>query len=93
MYGLATHFNKESNLSHVVHLLSYGICFFTFLKAVKFRLPLYLLAAIYPFAYHANCAWMTYSQLGKLNGVCLYVVVMLPLGAFWILSQREEAPQ
>lgn len=84
VYGLFTHFNDESDLSHVVHLLSYSLCLFAFVKPVKHRLFLYLAGLVYPFAYHALCLGKTYSQQHAVNYVCLLVVVLLPAMAYWI---------
>jgi hypothetical protein len=88
IYGLLTHFNNESNASHVVHLISYSLCFYAFLKPINYRLALYSFGSIYPFLYHAHCAWLSYAQYSKWNGVCILVVVMLPLGALWVWQEK-----
>lgn len=91
VYGLFTHFNSESNLSHTVHLLSYALCLYSFVQPVKFRLWLYLVGLTYPFAYHALCLGKTYNELHSVNSVCLLVVVLLPAMAYWI-SLEEKTP-
>lgn len=84
VYGLFTHFNDESDLSHIVHLLSYSLCLFTFLRPVKYRLWLYLAGLPYPFVYHALCLGRTYNEHQTVNYICLLVVVLLPAMAYWI---------
>lgn len=84
VYGLIHPFTDESIPSHIIHVLSYSICFYTFLRPMKYRLALYGLAAIYPFAYHANCFFSHLLQQNKFTPVCLLVIVMMPMGAVWI---------
>jgi hypothetical protein len=91
VYGLFTRFNNESNLSHIIHLLSYTLCLFTFLKVIRYRLWLYLAGLVYPFVYHAVCLGKTYNELNTVNYVCLLVVVLLPAIAYWIWWE-ETAP-
>jgi hypothetical protein len=93
VYGLLTHFNNETDLSHIIHLLSYSVCLFTFLKRVKFRLWLYLAGLVYPFAYHALCLGKAYSELHTVNYVCLLVVVLLPAMAYWIWLDESTTIQ
>ena len=87
--GLATHYSDEPVYSHIIHTISYCICLFTLLRPVAYRTLLYSLAAIYPFCYHANCAWMHYSLQGKLSPICIYVVIMMPLCGVWIWRQSN----
>jgi hypothetical protein len=89
VYGLFSHSFPESDLSHVVHIISYSLCLFTFLRPVKFRLPLYVLGAVYPFLYHANCFFTPLIQQQKFNAVCLLVIVILPLAAWWVAKQNR----
>jgi hypothetical protein len=91
VYGLIHPFTDESIPSHIVHVLSYSICFFTLLRPVKFRLLLYCVAAIYPFLYHANCFLTHLLQQDKLTPVCLLVIIMMPLGAIWIIWKNKTA--
>lgn len=84
VYGLFTHFNHETNTSHIIHLLSYCLCLFTFFRNFRYGLLLYIVASCYPFAYHAHCAWTSYSVYSKLNGICLLVVLMMPLGGVYL---------
>lgn len=49
----------------------------------------YTLAAVYPFLYHANCAWNSYTLHDKLNGICILVVIMMPLIGVWIWNQSN----
>jgi hypothetical protein len=82
--------SEEGYLSHTIHLLSYSLCLFTFLKPVKFRLWLYGLGAIYPVAYHANCFFTQLIQLHKFNAICFEVIVILPLAALLIWQWEKE---
>lgn len=84
VYGLFAPITQESTASHIIHIVSYSVCFFTFLRAIKYRLLLYALAAVYPFMFHANCFFTPLVQQNKFNAVCLLVIVMLPLGGLWI---------
>jgi len=87
--GLLYHSYPESNVSHVIHLVSYSVCLLTTLRVINYRLLLYLAGLVYPFCYHANCLWMHYNLEHKISPVCLLVVVLMPLGAGWIWSQRK----
>lgn len=92
VYGFFIHFNNESDLSHVIHLLSYSLCLFTFLKPVQYRVWLYFAGLVYPFVYHALCLGNTYHEHRTVNYVCLLVVVLLPAMAYWIWLE-ENAPR
>lgn len=89
--GLFMHVSDESILSHIVHLLSYSVCLFTFLRSVKFRLFIYLLATVYPVLYHARCFFTQLLELQKFNSICFEVIVILPLAAL-IIWQNEKRP-
>lgn len=89
--GLFMHVSEEGILSHIVHLLSYSACLFTFLRPVKFRLIIYLLAAVYPVFYHARCFFTQLFELYKFNSICFEVIVLLPLAAV-IIRQNEKRP-
>ena len=93
VYGLFTHFNNESDLSHTVHLLSYALCLYSFVQPAKHRLLLYLTGLVYPFIYHALCLGKTYNELHSVNSVCLLVVVLLPAMAYWILLEEKSSAQ
>lgn len=92
VYGLITRFNNESIPSHIIHLLSYSLCLFTFLRPVKYRLALYLLGTVYPVWYHAACFFTQLSQLHKFNSICFQVIVILPLAALllWQGQTRQQ---
>src|ERR1700722_1316092 len=77
--GLATHYSNEPVYSHIIHLVSYCICLLALLRPIPYRTLIYCLAAIYPFCYHANCAWVSYTLHDKFNGICILVVVEMPL--------------
>lgn len=89
VYGLASPFSDEPVASHIVHLVSYCLCLFALLKAFKYSAVLYALAAIYPFCYHLHCAIMDFNLHGRLNPICILVVVLMPVIGWWIL-QREK---
>ncbi|MDB5283255.1 MAG: hypothetical protein JWO06_2330 [Bacteroidota bacterium] len=90
VYGLIAPFSTEPVWSHIVHTISYCACLFTLLVSVKYRLGIYIVGACYPFIYHANCAWHSYADLGKLNPICLLVVVMMPLAAVFIWNMEKR---
>jgi hypothetical protein len=91
VYGLVTRFSGESNASHVTHLVSYSLCLFVLLANRNTRFKIYLIGALYPFFYHANCAWNTFQTHHTLNGICLLVVVLLPLIGWFIAKQNRSA--
>jgi len=91
LVGLFTRYSDEPVISHIVHTISYSVCLLTLLKPLRLRTLLYSSAAVYPFLYHANCAWVNYSVYGKLNPICILVVVMMPLCALWIWKQNNLA--
>ena len=91
IYGLFYHLYNESDLSHVIHIISYSLCLFAFLRPVKFRLLLYCIGAVYPFFYHANCFFTPLIELHKFNSICLQVIIVLPLAAWFIQKQNRPA--
>ncbi len=88
--GLFGQYVNEPLWSHIVHIISYCMCFYSLLFAIRYRFWIYMAGAIYPWYYHANCAWMSYTNLHQYNRICLLVVVMMPLGAAWVLSQVKS---
>jgi hypothetical protein len=88
VYGLFEPITHESTASHLIHLVSYSLCLFAFLAPLPGRPFVYSLAAVYPFAFHAHCAWVSFFDAGKLNGICILVVVLMPIGAFWLFKQK-----
>ena len=91
VYGFFGHISDEGPLSHTIHLISYSLCLFAFLRPVNFRLPLYCIGAIYPVAYHANCFFTQLFQLHKFNSICFEVIVILPLAAVLIFAESKKA--
>jgi hypothetical protein len=89
--GLFTHVSDESLASHLIHIASYSLCLFTFLKPIKFRLWLYCMGMVYPFMFHANCFFMPLIQQQKFNAICLQVIVILPLAAVLIWQWDKAA--
>jgi hypothetical protein len=77
--------------SHTVHAVSYGLCFFTFLRTVRYRLLLFGLGAVYPFVYHANCFFTLMVNEGKFNHICFEVIVILPLAALLIWRNEKSS--
>ena len=88
--GLFMHVSDENILSHIIHIISYSLCLFMFLRSVKYRLVLYAIGAIYPFCYHANCFFTHLLQQQKFNSICFEVIVVLPLAALIIWQQETE---
>ena len=91
--GLVTHYSDEPVYSHIIHLISYCVCLYALLRAIPMRTLIYVLAAVYPFLYHANCAWMSYSLHGRLNPICILVVILMPLIGVWIRKQSSLNPK
>jgi hypothetical protein len=89
--GLFKHITDESTASHLIHVFSYSLCLYTILFAVKHRLSLYAIGAVYPFLFHANCFLTPLLQQNKISPICLLVIVMLPLGALWIRKGMHHA--
>ena len=89
--GLFMKLSDESILSHIVHIISYSLCLFTFLRPVKFRLLLYAIGAVYPFCFHANCFFTHLIQQHHFNSICFEVIVVLPLAALLMFTQKENA--
>ena len=89
--GLFMHVSDECILSHIIHIISYSICLFTFLRPVKFRLLLFGVGAVYPFYYHANCFFTHFFQQHYFNSICFEVIVVLPLAALLLFTQKENA--
>ncbi|HWB63809.1 MAG TPA: hypothetical protein VG603_09885 [Chitinophagales bacterium] len=89
VYGLFSHFNSEPQYSHIIHIVSYGLCLYAYITTARFRLLAYVFGSIYPFLYHAHCAWVSFTDYGHLNGICILVVVMIPIGKLWLWKTSE----
>ena len=88
--GLFMKVSDESILSHIVHIIGYSLCLFTFLRQIKFRLLLFGVGAVYPFYYHANCFFTHLIQQHHFNYICFEVIIVLPLAALLIFTQKEN---
>ena len=89
--GLAKPFSDETPLSHIVHVVSYGLCLFAVLRQINFGVLLYFFGSLYPYFIHARCSYVQYMELNKLNAICIYTVVMLTAGfAFVVFAQRKS---
>ncbi len=86
--GLFSPISDEPLWSHIVHLISYSLCLFTFLREVRFRLLLYFIGTIYPVAYHAHCFATQLLKFDKFNAICFLVIVILPLAALVIWQNK-----
>jgi hypothetical protein len=82
--------SNESNLSHLIHLISYGACGLAFISNYWFKKWMYAVGMIYPFFYHLNCAITQWNKLGKFSVVCWLVVVMMPLGLGVLLKVNQK---
>ena len=92
IYGLYYRLYNEPEWSHFVHILSYSLCLYTFLRPVELRLPLYFTGTIYPFFYHASCFFLGLIEMHKFNYICFEVIIVLPLaGLLLILKQNRPA--
>lgn len=90
VYGLFVPFNSESTASHTIHLLSYLLCLYSFHNKSSYGKWMYLAGMIYPVAFHAVCAYSTYIHQHRLNGICVLVVVALPLAWLWMISGNRK---
>ena len=87
VYGLFTHFNNESNISHTAHVAGYLLCAMAIAIGISkkwfsvYLWLVYLVGAAYPFYYHATC-FISQVLLLKhtINYICLAVIVVIPLG-------------
>lgn len=81
--------SNEPMWSHALHVAGYGLCLFTLLKPVMHGIFLYLLGMLYPFFFHARCAWQSYNS-GHLSAICILVVIMLPLIGYRVWLHGKE---
>lgn len=81
--------SNEPMWSHTVHILSYGLCLFTFLKRIKHGVFLYLAGMLYPFFFHARCAWLSFNE-GHTSAICVLVVIMLPAIGYQVWLKGKE---
>lgn len=88
VYGLIAPFSEETPLSHVVHLVSYGMCLFAILQNFRTQVLVYIFGSIYPLYIHVPCAWSALEK-GHLNWVCLAVTFFIPLGLVGLLKKGK----
>lgn len=88
--GLFTPVSDEGPVSHIIHIISYSLCLFTFLRPVKYRLWLYVTGMVYPFMFHTNCFFTPLIQQQKFNTICLLVIVILPLAALMVWQWEKN---
>ncbi|MCX6197999.1 MAG: hypothetical protein NTY88_02090 [Bacteroidetes bacterium] len=89
--GLVKPFSPETPLSHIVHVVSYSLCLLTILKRLNFGIILYVIGSIYPYFIHAQCTYIQYTELNKLNAICIYTVIMLTAGFIFLLKEKRAA--
>lgn len=92
VYGLFAHITDESTLSHVIHTISYLLCFIAVLSPSSKSKIAYSFGAIYPFAYHLHCALQSAIHSSNFNVICWLVVVVLPLGGWWLVKSISVLP-
>lgn len=92
VYGLFVHITNEGTLSHIIHTLSYLLCFVAVLFLHKKSRLAYAVGAIYPFIYHLNCATQSAIYEHKFNTICWLVTVVLPLGGWWLIRSTSVSP-
>jgi hypothetical protein len=90
VYGIFVSATTEPLWSHIVHIISYVICLAAFLFRIKFRMHLYLLGMLYPFFYHARCAWIHFAAHHTLHPICMLVIVMLPLAGLMVRYESKD---
>lgn len=89
--GLVKPFSPETPLSHIVHVASYGLCLFTILRRINFGTIMYAIGSIYPYFIHVRCTYLQYSELNKLNAICIYTVIMLIVGFIFLWKEKRVA--
>lgn len=82
--------SDEPMWSHAVHTVSYGLCLFAFLTRLKYGIFLYLLGMLYPFFFHARCAWHSFSMYAQFNAICVLVVILLPAIGYQVWQYRKQ---
>ena len=82
--GVVSPLTGEPLWSHIVHMISYAICLVSVLRPFSWRWVAYTIGAVYPFMYHARCAWTQFAIFGRYSAVCILVVVLLPTG-IWLV--------
>ena len=88
--GLVRPFSEETVLSHILHIISYGMCLAAFWLYFPFRIPVYLIGAVYPLYIHGDCLAHYLSAEHRVNIICLLVVVVLPLAAIWMFYEHRK---
>ena len=86
--GLLHPFSSEPTWSHIVHTISYCLCLYSVIRPAQISWLLYTIGAIYPFMYHARCAWTQYTMYQQLSAICILVVVLIPAGV-WLTRQAK----
>ena len=89
VYDFFSGLTEEGPVSHLLHLVSYGLSAYL----LWFYLPraqlLMLGACLYPFAYHLHCA-VQQAMVGEIAWICWLVVLLQPLTVFVFFRQRSE---
>ena len=88
--GLVKPFSPETPLSHIVHMLSYGLCLLTILQRINFGIIMYVNGSIYPYFIHVQCSYLQYTELNKLNAICVYTVIMLTAGFIFVWTESRK---
>lgn len=88
--GLIRPFSSEPVWSHIAHLLSYALCMYCVVRPPRAAWLFYTIGAIYPFVYHARCAWSQYMAYGQPAAICILVVVLMPAG-WWLVRTGQKA--
>lgn len=88
--GLIKPFSPETPLSHIVHVVSYSLCLLTILKRINFGIIIYAIGSIYPYFIHAQCTYIQYTELNKLNAICIYTVIMLTAGFIFFVEREAD---
>ena len=89
--GLLSPFSDEPVWSHIVHLVSYIVCLLCMIRQTSFAWLAYTIGAIYPFIYHARCAWQQYEVYHRYSAICVFVVVMMPIGLALLWRKPDES--
>jgi hypothetical protein len=89
IYGLFAHITDESTLSHIIHTLSYLLCFVAVFSPTRKSKIAYLIGTIYPFAYHLHCALQSALYTNNFNFICWLVAMVLLLGGWWLMKSTS----
>jgi hypothetical protein len=88
VYGLYSPITDEGVTSHIIHIISYSLCFMGLGALSTPNVLFYTLGCIYPFYYHFSFLAKQFYTNYTINFICLLVSVLLPTG--WLLLRKNK---